>query len=161
MKSYDPRRPGEGAEHDDDAPILVQVSDRLDATSGLVEIGDLPLSQHDEFLPVALRRAVEKAFPVKGSGRDEEDRLAHEPLPQTFVDALENLAHTPLSRLAPGPPPRAPYRLRRRQSTRITPSAATSGRSRLSTEGPAVPSRSTGSAGADWMVRTDGEHNAY
>ena len=39
----------------------------------------------------------------------------------------------------------------------ITPNAATSGRSRFSTEGPAVPSRSTGWAGAEWMVRTDGE----
>src|SRR5262245_27475636 len=51
------------------------------------------------------------------------------------------------------------HRLRRRISTRSSHSAASTastGPTRLATGAPAVPTRSTGSFGADWMRRTPG-----
>ena len=58
VETHDPGRAGEGAEHHDDAPILVQVGDGLDAASGLVEIGHLARAQYDEFVATYRKTAL-------------------------------------------------------------------------------------------------------
>jgi hypothetical protein len=48
VEAQDPRRALEGAEHDDDAPVLAQVGDRLGAAADDVQVRDRALVEHLE-----------------------------------------------------------------------------------------------------------------
>ena len=79
MESNDARRSREGAEHDHDATVFLEVRNRLDTAASLVEKGNGAWSRDEELLPVALGRAVEQPVTGEWRGGDEEHRLVAEP----------------------------------------------------------------------------------
>ena len=93
VQANDPRRPFEGAEHDDDAPVFAQVRDRLRSTPDEVEVGDLPRAEDPEPAEIALRRDVD--VPVAGERRraDEEEALRLDPGAELAADFFEDLAY--------------------------------------------------------------------
>ena len=108
VQSHDAGRSAECAEHHHDPAILTQVGDGLDATPGLVEVGHGALVDDDEFLPIALGRAVHHAFGREWGGRHEEDRLCLEPVGETLIDDLVRPAHPAIIAAGGCPPARTP-----------------------------------------------------
>ena len=98
VEAHDPGRAGEGAEHEDDAAVLTQVRDRLDAAPGEVEIGDPMVVQDGERPLIALGRAVDVAVGVKRRRGHEEHRLGLDEAGQPGVDVGIEAAHFPVSR---------------------------------------------------------------
>src|SRR5262249_18848216 len=92
VQAHDARAPLEGAEHEADAAVLAQVRERLDAAAGEVGVGDLARTEHAEGVQ-ALRRAVDQAVVGSRRGRDEEQVLRLDEVPQRAVDRLEDLSH--------------------------------------------------------------------
>src|SRR6266511_2290624 len=66
IQAHDPRRTGEGAEHEGDAAVVAQVGDGLGAAAGQVQVGDGPLVQDRQGVGVALGREVDVATAAAG-----------------------------------------------------------------------------------------------
>jgi hypothetical protein len=93
VEAHDARRALEGAEHHDDAAVLAEVRDGLDAAAGLVEVGDAARTEDGELAAVALRRAVDVAVRVERRRRHEEDRLGLDEAGEPLVDLVVDPAH--------------------------------------------------------------------
>ena len=52
----------------------------IDPTAGLIQIGHCPLINDDKLIPITLRRAIDEAVTVKGSGGHKEAGWAVRPL---------------------------------------------------------------------------------
>ena len=93
VQAHDPRRPLEGAQHDDDAPVVAQVRDGLRAAADEVEVGDRVLVEDPQRLDRALGRDVDVAAVAARRGGHEEHALARDPRRQPRVDRIEDLGH--------------------------------------------------------------------
>jgi hypothetical protein len=93
VETHDTGWPGKGAEHEDNSPILLQVSNGFDPATRLVEISDGPFAQDSEFIPIALRRTVDETVTIEGSRRHEKDRLGDQPFRQSSVNTFVRAAH--------------------------------------------------------------------
>ena len=90
VQPHDPRRPGEGAEHDADAAVLADVRDGLCAAPDVVVVLDRQPVDDAERLDRPFRRHVDVTALARG-GADEEERLRADPLLEPVVDGFEEL----------------------------------------------------------------------
>lgn len=93
VESNNTRRSRKSAEHNHDATIFLQVGDRLDPTTCLVEISNSAWPGHEKLVTVALGRAVQRTVTGEWCRGDEEDGLRFKPLGQLVTDALEGPSH--------------------------------------------------------------------
>ncbi len=124
VETDDARRPLEGAEHHDDAPVLAEMRDRLGAAADVVVVLDGVRVDDPQRVDRPFRAQIDP--PPAGSGGDEEERLRTYPSRKLRVDAVEHLAHErqPIVALAPPGRGQSPFRPERNRE------AATSSRPR-------------------------------
>ena len=95
VEPHDLRRTVEGAQHDDDAPVLAQMGDGLRPAADEVEIGDRRGAEDSERVE-PLRRQVHVPGRANRRGRDEEDVLRCDERAERIVDGRVALAHESL-----------------------------------------------------------------
>ena len=102
----DAGRPGEGAEHDHDAAVLLEVGDRLDPAAREVQVRDPAPAENRQGPVVALRRAVDVPGRVEWRGPHEEHRLGLDEFGHPGIDHVVEGTHR--FSLAPGGIPATP-----------------------------------------------------
>jgi hypothetical protein len=92
VETNDARRTFECAAHHRDPAVLAEMSDGLDTASRAIDVADGVRVEDVKTLDT-FRRQVDVPVSREWRGRNEEDRLPHEPVGQPFVDPVVDAPH--------------------------------------------------------------------